>query len=141
MDKEGALDQLTFKGWMVEFNRDATQSMYAKNPIGAAEQCGCQECRNFIAARNRGLVYTAEIVRLFHTLGIDIASEYEVYTTGKISSDHREYGGWFDVVGRIIADANESTEITDNFQLMPVTGPAGLFRLEFQVNAPWIFMD
>lgn len=135
------MDQLAFKGWTVEFDRDATQSMYAKNPVGAADQCGCLECRNFTAARNRGLVYPAEIVQLFYTLGIDIAHETEVYTTGKISSGYREYGGWFDVVGRIIADANESTEITDNLQLIPVTGPAGILRLEFQVNAPWVLND
>jgi hypothetical protein len=132
------LDQLTFKGWTVEFDLAATQSLYAKNLIGAAEQCGCLECRNFIAARNQGLVYPAEIVQLFHTLGIDTARECDLYTTGRTSSGHLEYGGWFDGVGTIIADANESTEITVDFQLIPVTRPSGLFRLEFQVNAPWI---
>jgi len=136
--KEEGLDQLTFKGWTVEFDRPATQSLYAKNPIGAAEQCGCLECRNFIAVRNQGLVYPVEIVQLFDTLGIDIARECDLYTTGRTSPGRREYGGWFDAVGTIIADVNESTEITADFQLIPVTRASGLFRLEFQVNAPWI---
>ncbi|MBZ5496408.1 MAG: hypothetical protein LAP85_08395 [Acidobacteriia bacterium] len=142
------MDELTFRGWTVKFDFDATRSEYSKAPIGAAEQCGCLECQNFIAARNLGLVYPDEIIRLFHTLGIDVARECELYSIGKVATGRHEYGGWFDVVGRIIRDENQSTEITADFELIPVVRPGPFtpsqgfpepsFRLEFQVNVPWV---
>lgn len=138
------MDRVTFHGWTAEFDREATQAQYRK-ATAAADECLCSECRNFIAARNSGLVYPEEVVELFRSLGIEFSRECELYCTGLVTSAKREYAGWFDVIGRLVGDENQSTAITPEFQLIPVAEashpegsfPKPSFRLEFQVYVPW----
>jgi hypothetical protein len=104
------------------------------------------ECQNFVAARDAGLVYPDEVVQLFNKLGIDVTRECEVHCYGQVLPGRHEYGGFFNVIGRLVADENFLTEVAPGFQLYPMAQalrlmggfPEPAFRVEFLANVPWV---
>jgi hypothetical protein len=142
------LESIEFGGWTVEVDPDANRSAYAEIPCGAAEDCSCSECRNFTEARDRGLVFSPQALKLFKRMGVDATRESEVYVMDAAAnrSGLYLYGGWFNVIGRLLGDDAEGpTEITRELQLFPMAaaalpdpafGDVPMFRIEFFIALP-----
>ncbi len=92
---------VSFRDWVLDADPDATQAAYVRARTGGSEECGCDTCRNFIAARTH--VYPAEVVALFSQLGVDPTKEGEAYWTHRSADGLHHYGGWFHFVGSIVS--------------------------------------
>jgi hypothetical protein len=146
----GALETVKFGSWVAQVDPEANRTAYSHIAQGAAEECSCPECRNFIAARGKGLVYPADVVGLFGRMGVDADRESEVY--GMDAGANRDglcvYGGWFNVVGRLLGDdVAVPREVSPRIQLYPSSGAAlpdpafgdvEMFRIEFVIALPWV---
>jgi hypothetical protein len=137
--------RVDFRGWTADVDVEATRSSYATAGLGAAQACDCAECRNFVVARDAGLVYPSDVVDLLVSMGVDLTRESEVYLEGPIDDGRLWYGGWFNVVGRLVDDSGESTEVAPGFYLYPLAqgalvtdafGDASVFRVEFKAAVP-----
>lgn len=92
---------VTFRDWVLDVDDDVTRAAYARARTGGAESCGCDTCRNFVAARSR--VYPDEVRALLADLGIDPAKEGEAYWVHRSADGLHHYGGWFHFVGSIVS--------------------------------------
>jgi hypothetical protein len=93
------MQTLSLRKWVVHSEPDLTREAYALMESGSAEECGCEECFNFAAARH--LVYTPELLELLETLGIDPLLEAEVHPERGVAPGRHAYTVWFYVVGAI----------------------------------------
>ena len=95
--------------WTVEVDVEATRSeLYAEAVSGCAE-CGCRDCRNFIAARDR--IYAAPVRQLLASMGIAGDKELEAYPLGPdIVSGGIHYGGWFPFIGLVTGGPQRRVE-------------------------------
>jgi hypothetical protein len=90
---------IKFKKWKIECDVSGTREAYAKIERGGPEECDCNTCNNFAAARQ--YAYPQEARSLLEQLGIDINKEAEVYHKCKLESGLHNYGGWFHFIGSI----------------------------------------
>ena len=145
--------------WSLEVDPQMTREVHALLNRGGAEKCGCDPCRNFIAARDQ--VFTTEFISLLGALGIDSKREIEVYHNARLPSGLHSYGGWFHAVGKIAAGGecwrevnprlrvrvpeleSLSPQLAVGFQSQcalvrePFRG-LSLFQVEFQAEVPWV---
>ena len=145
---------VTFDGWVVEVDVEATRRAYAQTKAGYARSCSCLNCRNFVAARDRNLVFPADALALFERMGIDSSCEAEVFIAGSLDDTPGtmatyRYSGWFNLVGALIADHGGQAEWTgrDQFRVWacadgqclshPFRGQPTC-RFEFDVLVPWL---
>jgi len=144
------LETIKFGGWVAQVDVKANRDAYSQVPLSAGDVCGCLECRNFEAARAKGLVYPKEVLVLFKRMGVNPARESEVYGMG-LSREYRGhylFGGWFNVVGVLLGeDVPAPDSVTPKIQLFPMHdaalpdpafGEAPMFRIEFVVALPWL---
>jgi hypothetical protein len=151
------MEKISFGRWELEVDSEATKQAYNKVPKGGPEECPCEPCKNFIAARER--VYPAEVLALFDKLGISFSREAEVYHMARLQSGKHLYGGWFHFVGTILSGADAAKQVaenvwrpdlenvTDDFSLgfrscaellrKPFEGKP-IVQVEFTANVPWI---
>ena len=138
------MQTMSFRGWVLEVDPDATRRAYAALPSGSPEVCGCLECRNFVAARPS--VYPAEARELYAQLGIDPAKEAEIYRKVELESGLHSYGGWHHLIGRILTDPGGIVTITDHFVLYLSDRPAlvpnsfrgqPIVQVEFLAEVAW----
>ena len=87
--------------WAIDYDAEATARCARAIRAGAPEICGCADCRRFAAARTSA--YPAKFVELLRTLGTQPNFETEIAYFGEVSPGHHKYGGWFHVVGKLIA--------------------------------------
>ena len=162
------MKRLTIGPWAIEVDADATRrELYAK-AVSGPEQCGCLDCRNFIAARE--VIYADEVLLVLQSMGIDHTREPEVYSAGPdLASGDLIYSGWFPFVGRILDGPKpvvrrhlfgsvteaKPREIVPGFdvELVPdLTGPLDplgedvrnrlpLATLQFWVRVPWVLAE
>jgi hypothetical protein len=125
--------------------------------MGGPEECGCQPCLNFAAARDQ--IYVPELVTLLEKLGISRSREVEIYHMARLESGRHLYGGWFHFVGSIVSGADAAKQIAEktwqpdleevgeyfslgfSSRLELVREPfAGLslVQLEFTAKVPWV---
>jgi hypothetical protein len=102
---------IRFKKWEIECDVEATRAAYAKIERGSPEDCGCNTCKNFAAARQ--YAYPQEARSILGQLGIDINKEAEVYHNCKLESGLHYYGGWFHFIGSMEGPDSER-EIAEN---------------------------
>lgn len=153
---KAAVIEIRYKSWLVRCDPEATRTAYAWIERGAPENCGCDHCLNFIAAREQS--YPPEVRDLLTRLGIDHRREAEVYYLARLPNGLHQYGGWFHFVGSYEgpdaweADASGGRRL----RLVPVDGRFALgfsrdvllapeslkdqplVQLEFLVEVPWI---
>jgi hypothetical protein len=151
------LESVHFGRWRISCDAESTRKAYASVASGGAEECGCQPCLNFAAARAQ--IYPPHVLALFEKLGISADREVEVYHLARLSSGRHLYGGWFHVVGLILSGADAAKqvagnlwqpdleEIDENFSL-GFSSRLGLVRrafagltlvqLEFTAKVPWV---
>ncbi len=153
----GELERLEVGRWVIRCDAEATRRAYRAVPHGAPEDCGCDECRNFAAARH--LIYTPEVLALLDRIGIDHRKEAEIYYNAPLGAGVHYYGGWFHFVGAIesgeeawMPDGEGSgvaraESLTDTFQfelstrlgLVPDSFEAGpVVQLDFFAKVPWV---
>jgi hypothetical protein len=134
-----------YRGWVAKVDVDATRRAYATGSQGASVECGCDECANFIAAREAGYVYPDEVAKLLQDMGVDLSRESEVYVDGSAGRGTVVYGGWFNVAGELVREAAEAVEVEPGFELYALPegamvddafGEVPVFRIEFQVLVP-----
>src|SRR5438045_2062129 len=101
--------------WTIEYDAEATAKCVQAMGGGSPEECGCADCKRFAAARVRA--YPARFVELLRTLGTEPTSESEIYYLGELSRGRHRYGGWFHVVGKLIAGPEGYQRIDDQFDL------------------------
>ena len=98
-------------GQTIRYDRDATASVYATLKHGDEERCGCVFCKNFAVQRN--LIYPASFRGLLEQLGIDPNKEGEVFEYGPVDDGCQLYGGWFYLVGEIVAAGERNCSAPD----------------------------
>src|SRR4051812_35650631 len=101
-----------FKKWKLACNVEATREAYAKIDRGGPEECGCNTCKNFAAARQHA--YPQEVRLLFEQLGIDLNKEAEVYHNCKLETGLHDYGGWFHFIGTVETGPDANRQIAEN---------------------------
>ncbi|MFT3915332.1 MAG: hypothetical protein QM704_14795 [Anaeromyxobacteraceae bacterium] len=92
------MHELKFDRWTLHVDPVATALAYESISPGP-EDCGCDECRNFAAQRER--IYPREFLELCARLGIPPGKEGEVYGCGGGQDGRHFYGGWFHFVGSV----------------------------------------
>ena len=155
--KEMSKQTIQIYRWIFKCDPEATQRAYMKVPTGCAEECGCDTCQNFLAARN--YAYPLEGLALFSRLGIAYNREAESYHNARLDSGLHSYGGWFHFIGSIekgddlakatdtIAFQNSFEKIAEHFSvgftsnavLIPKSFEGNtVVQLEFQTEIPWL---
>ena len=145
---------IKYRNWELSVDRETTQMAYYKVSNGSAENCNCNDCKNF--ANYRESVYPDEIKQLFSDLGIDYKKESEVSHFERLDSGLHFYSGWFHFKGQFIG--KDSTvaiqpdsfmknlfELTDKFSLGFRVDNAltffedieNLVQIEFEAKIPW----
>jgi hypothetical protein len=150
------METITIRRWSVKSDPGVTRRVFSNRPKGSAESCGCADCRNFAAARDRA--YPSEALAIFEQLGIDSRKESEIWHTHRDESGLHHYGGFFHFVGAIEsgADAKRIVNGHGTFDLEPIGehfefgftsdaavvprsfAGAEVVRLEFQTKIPWV---
>lgn len=134
-----------YRGWVADVDVDATRKAYAQGGQGASAECGCDECANFIAARDAGYIYPVEVATLLSEMGVDLTRESEVYVDGRADRGSIVYSGWFNIAGELLGGDDEPVEIEPGFELCMLPegavvedafGEIPVFRVEFTVLAP-----
>ena len=139
-----------FGQWQYSVDRDATVAAYARAAHGDAVRCGCNGCRNFVAARSQ--VFPPDFVALLNSLGIDPTKEGEVYTEGRKAPGSHYYGGWFHFVGELFVTGDFAFVTFSNGLLvsmckksapgLPELNGLSLVQLEFRAeDVPWLLAE
>jgi hypothetical protein len=140
-------DRLQIGGCEIEYDREATAACYARIRIPHPEACGCAYCRNWVAARERGL--PPELQRLLTRLGVPANGEIEVYEMPGTKRPH-SYGGWYFVVGRIVSGEQDQFVDMGGFELslasegsfaVPEFEGQDIFELHFQTEVDEYLSD
>jgi hypothetical protein len=151
------VDSIRFGRWELSCDPELTRNAYAAVKIGGPEECGCDPCLNFAAARHQ--IYKPDVLALFQKLGISHDREVEIYRMACLGPGRHLYGGWFHFVGSIVSGADAAKQIAENtwqsdlektsdsFNLgfrsqtelvRPPFKNLPLVQLEFTAEAPWI---
>src|SRR5258708_7664763 len=85
--------------WTIQCDPEATRQAFSQVPLGSPESCGCADCLNFAASRDRA--YPSEALSILDQLGIDSHKESEIWHTHRDESGLHHYGGFFHFVGTI----------------------------------------
>lgn len=119
--------QITYKNWILEVEKERTSAVYALAKGGSPEGCDCNECKNFLA--NKEKIYPTEFKDLLKKLGIEEEKALEVSHFGKLENGKHFYGGWFHFKGKILAGKDckiahengsytiETVAINENFEI------------------------
>jgi hypothetical protein len=128
---------------------DATAAIYSIIQRSDTEECGCIFCRNFAAQRE--LVYPPSFRALLDQLGIAAATEGEVFEYGPAEDGLHVYGGWFYLVGEMVAagerNSNDASSphfeffFTSSFPDAPAFQGGPLLALEFTAHVDWVLPD
>lgn len=104
--------RLTVGPWTLEVDSEATSVAYEKVPQGAAAECGCTDCRNWIEQREIAL--PSEFSKVLREMGVDPSKETEIseFEGGAVDPTLNRYTGEYLVIGRVISgpDCFEETE-------------------------------
>jgi hypothetical protein len=146
LDDVAELEQIDFRGWILEVDAAATSAAYAAaGPVGP-EACRCRDCRNFIAARDAA--YPAELKELATRLGVVPLTETEIWEYGPFDSEQplvRLYGGFFHFVGRILRDPGTGdfdVHFRPDRSLLPdAFGAQPVVQVGFSFPVPWMLEE
>ncbi len=145
--------------WKLRYDAEATREAFSTMLMGSPESCGCAECLNFAAVRDRA--YPPDALAIFERLGINPRKESEIWHTHRDESGLHHYGGFFHFVGSIEngGDAKRMVNGAGTFDLAPIgenfefgfTSDAALIpesfagkevaQLEFQTKVAWVLNE
>ena len=150
-----------FGRWTVRADPARTRAAYV-HAIAASEECGCNVCKNYIAARDNA--FSAEARAVFDAVGVDRRREIEVYHTRRVARGRHAYEGWFHLFGAIesgrdafvarpgvpgqpatfvrdLEPCGDGVSLGFTAHLSKVTSlwiNAAVVELEFEVIVPWL---
>lgn len=146
---------VTFRDWTLTVDRGATQITYASVVTGSAEDCKCDDCKNYVVYRPTA--FPDEIILLLHQLGIDYRKESEVWRMSKDEDGNHLYNGIFHFKGSFegkdcfvtddgsngtfsMTDINESFSIGFRIasELTYFKDKENLVQVEFETRIPWM---
>jgi hypothetical protein len=141
------MEILEFTEWRIEYDRSATATAYACAPVNSPEVCGCNPCRNWVAARDR--VLPEEFRGLLDRLGVPFDREAEVYHNCRLESGLHSYAAWYHFVGRVLFGERDCSPnvvfgpLSVYFHSNPCLLPeafAGqpVVQLEVEAEVPWL---
>jgi hypothetical protein len=151
------MESIRFRRWEVTCDPEATRKAYAVISMGGTEECGCEPCLNFVAARIQA--YSPDVLSLFEKLGISANREADASHFARLESGRHFYVGWFQFVGSILSGAEAARQVAENTwrpdlekigehfslgfssKLALVRKPFikfPLVQLEFTAEVPWV---
>lgn len=77
-------------------------------------RCECPPCRIF---REYAGSLSADVKKQFHALQLDIESPDEVYDAGIDENGNIQYGGWWNICGKIVKKGGNPCRISDGFEV------------------------
>ena len=145
-------------GWLIEFNKDATEKAYAALPLDMG--CTCNTCRNYSAAIPG---CPDEVRTFFEELGVDLAKPAEVYDLG-FEINPGLCGGFYHIVGNYLSGNDvlqpvtkdqcpkkevEDFKIADGYQvgftqniaLVPEGFPRPVLQMTIYFDLPWVLNE
>jgi hypothetical protein len=142
--------------WTIQCDPEGTRVAFSLVPIGSPESCGCNDCLNFAAARDRA--YSSAALAIFNQLGIDSQKESEIWHTHRDETGLHHYGGFFHFLGTIESGRDVMVKmngystydfemIGEHFEwglraetaLVPEAFAGGpVTQLEFTTRIPWV---
>ena len=131
--------------WRIWHDSALTRQIYEEVTVGSAERCGCTECANYVAARDRA--FPKQVLKLFEKLGIDHRKEAEIYYKSPLAPGLHLYGGWFNFVGGVEKGEEEISQVDQGCLLELTSDPAlipsvfanrPVVQIEFNVEVPWM---
>jgi len=90
---------IEYNGWKIEYDDYSTRKIY-KSLTGEPEDCVCNNCKNFILAREN--FYPEDFKKVLNQLGIDSKKEAELCYFQRIKPRWHHYSGCFFFVGNIL---------------------------------------
>jgi hypothetical protein len=141
------MEIIEFTGWRIEYDRSATATAYACAPVNSPEVCGCNPCRNWVAARDR--LFPEEFRGLLDRLGVPFDREAEVYLNCRLESGLHSYGAWYHFVGRVLFGERDcspnvvfgalSVYFHSNPSLLPEAfAGQPVVQVEVEAEVPWL---
>lgn len=148
------MNTVAFKDWSLTVDREATQLTYASVFNGSAEDCECDDCKNYVVCRV--MAFPDEVILLLDQLGIDYRNESEVWRMYKDGDGNHLYNGFFHFKGSfegkdcfITGDGRNGTfsmtDINGSFsigfriasQLAYFKNKENLVQIEYEIKVPW----
>jgi len=133
----------------IRYDHGAIAAAYASLPHGDADECGCIFCKNFAAQRD--VIYPASFRDLLELLGADPSKEGEAFEYGPADDGCHVYGGWFYLVGEMVAAGEQNTTVADchDFQFwFTAKHPDAsgfheepVLAVEFTAHLKWVLAD
>jgi hypothetical protein len=123
------MESVRFGRWELNCDPDATKKAYAAVSLGGPEECGCNPCLNFAAARNQ--IYPPSVLALLRNLGISPDREVEIYYMARMETGRHLYGGWFHFVGSIVSGADAAKQIAERIWQPDLENQSEYFSLGF----------
>jgi len=123
------MESIHFGRWQLSCDPESTRKAYSAVSMGGPEECGCEPCLNFAAARDQ--IYVPELVALLEKLGISANREIEIYHMARLESGRHIYGGWFHFVGSIISGADAAKKVAENVWQPDLEETSEYFSLGF----------
>ena len=147
---------ITIGRWSIRCDPETTRGAFLRVSKGSPESCGCGDCLNFAAARDRA--YPSQVLAIFEQLGIDSRKESEVWHTHRDESGLHHYGGFFHFVGAIesgkeaiqmvnghgtfdwetIGDDFEFGFTSNTALVLKSFANSSVVQFEFQTKLPWL---
>ena len=78
-------------------------------------RCECPPCRTF---RKYAGSLNDDVKKKLDALGLDIENPDEVYDVGKDQSGNIQYGGWWNMYGKIVQTGEKPCRISDGFEVI-----------------------
>lgn len=104
LDKE----ELRVGDQTIRHDRDLTVKFYSGIAKGAADQCGCPSCQDFVAQRS---AFPVSFRQLLDQLGIDSTKEEHLYEHGPAEHGQITWGGWFCLAGEMVKAGERMTDL------------------------------
>jgi hypothetical protein len=150
------MEIVKFRNWKFEVDKLLTIETYDGIVNSGTNLCGCNDCKNYIAYREK--VFPEDVRVLFLNLGIDYNKEVEICSYQILPNGLHHISGWFHFIGKIIEGEScrnnignkgytiELTDIGSNFSigfceessLTFFENKDEIVQIEFEAHIPWI---
>ena len=133
------MNLVRFRKWLFSVDETATTLAYAQCLISGADECTCDDCRNYAQSRTN---VPEEVAVFFKNVGIDYRKESEVWRAGTISANQHWYFGWYHFKGQLLEGTDCKVNLGNDSSTLELESVSSNFSIGFtQAEAPSIFTD
>ena len=132
---------VSFGGWTVEADREATSRAQSLAGPSGAVSCGCLYCRNFLAAGTA--IFPPGLLRFLDEIGVPKVRETRVSELGP-SPAGRLYISLFHFVGNILVSGERGNgfEVRPAIYPLPQCFPKGqVLEMSLTLEIPWVLSE